>query len=78
MTDERRRERIRWHCRRGMLELDLILTRVLEHHYAAFGERELAQFEKLLALEDTVLLRYLYEGEEPTDIELKQFIQKIR
>ena len=61
-----------------MLELDLILTRVLDRHYPGFGDAELIQFEKLLALEDTVLLRYLYEGEEPTDPELKLFIQKIR
>ena len=76
--DDRRRERIRWHCRRGMLELDLILVRAFEHHYDALSESELDRFEKLLSLEDTVLLRYLYEGEEPAEIELKQLIQKIR
>jgi antitoxin CptB len=78
VSDDRRRERIRWHCRRGMLELDLILVRALERHYDHFTESELDQFEKLLALEDTVLLSYLYDGEEPTDFELKDIIQKIR
>ncbi|HKQ30863.1 MAG TPA: succinate dehydrogenase assembly factor 2 [Burkholderiales bacterium] len=76
--DDRRRERIRWHCRRGMLELDLILVRAFEHHYDTLSEPELDQFEKLLSLEDPVLLRYLHEGEEPVDFELKQLVQKIR
>lgn len=78
MSDDRRRERIRWHCRRGMLELDLILVRALEHHYDKLSEPELDQFEKLLALEDTILLSYLHDGEEPTDVDLKKIIQKIR
>jgi antitoxin CptB len=78
VSDDRRRERIRWHCRRGMLELDLILVRALERHYDNFSQAELDQFEKLLALEDTVLLSYLYDGEEPVDSELKQLIRKIR
>ena len=74
----RRLERMRWHCRRGMLELDLILTRVLERDFDHFTPRELDLFEQLLAMEDTVLFDTLQGVALPTDPELKQLVEKIR
>ena len=78
MTDDRRLERMRWHCRRGMLELDLMLARVLERDFASFTPRELDLFEQLLAMEDTTLFDTLQGIEQPTDPELKQLVEKIR
>ncbi len=49
--------RLRWHCRRGMLELDLILARFLDQHLAQLSAQQLREFEALLALEDQVLWR---------------------
>lgn len=77
MSDDRRRERLRWHCRRGMLELDLILIGAFDRWYDRFTEAEIDQFEQLLAMEDTTLLACLQGSEEPADIQLKNFIQKI-
>lgn len=78
MTDDRRLDRLRWHCRRGMLELDLILARVLERDIGHFTPRELDLFEQLLAMEDTTLFDTLQGVAEPTDPELKQLVEKIR
>jgi antitoxin CptB len=78
VSDDRRRERLRWHCRRGMLELDLILAAAFDRHYHRFTESEIDIFERLLGMEDTVLLACLQGNEEPADFELKNFIQKIR
>ena len=44
--------RLRWHCRRGMLELDLVLERFLEENYAGLTAQQRQEFEDLLALED--------------------------
>jgi antitoxin CptB len=77
MTD-RRLERLRWHCRRGMLELDLILARVLERDFAHFTPRELDLFEQLLAMEDTTLLDTFQGVAQPADPELKRLVEKIR
>jgi antitoxin CptB len=44
--------RLRWHCRRGMLELDLVLARFLEENYAGLTARQRQEFETLLELED--------------------------
>jgi succinate dehydrogenase flavin-adding protein (antitoxin of CptAB toxin-antitoxin module) len=48
--------RIRWHCRRGLLELDLILEQFNSRHLAALDEGERARFRELLAFGDNDLL----------------------
>ena len=48
-------ERARWRCRRGLLELDIILQRFMDLHYAQLNETELQQFETLLSLPDNDL-----------------------
>jgi antitoxin CptB len=48
-------ERVRWRCRRGLLELDLVLQRFVDEYYAGLGEAERRQFETLLDLADNEL-----------------------
>jgi antitoxin CptB len=48
-------DRIRWRCRRGMLELDLVLAAFLERHLNSLGPRSLATLRKLLELPDPEL-----------------------
>ncbi len=48
--------KLRWQCRRGCLELDLLLTRYLEHQYPLANLAEKQKFEELLKLEDSVIL----------------------
>jgi antitoxin CptB len=47
---------LRWRCRRGKKELDLVLARFLERHLAGLDAAQRAAFERLLALEDEDLL----------------------
>lgn len=77
MIDERRRERVRWHCRRGLLELDLLLDRFLERYYAKLDEREHAAFERLLETPDPLLLDYCFGASAPDDPELLALVRKI-
>jgi len=44
--------RIRWRCRRGMLELDIVLQRFLRKYYAQLSESQHREFETLLSLPD--------------------------
>lgn len=48
-------ERARWRCRRGLLELDIVLLRFMDKYYAQLNETELQQFNELLALSDNEL-----------------------
>ena len=69
--------KLRWQCRRGMLELDTLLLNFIDHHISELSEKELAEFEKLLKVSDQTLYRWLIEIEE-TDCEaFKPIISKI-
>lgn len=57
--------RIQWACRRGMLELDLLLARFLEKQYANLSEAECLQLMHLLNEEDTSLYAWLMGQESP-------------
>ncbi|MEK7778778.1 MAG: succinate dehydrogenase assembly factor 2 [Pseudomonadota bacterium] len=48
-------ERARWRCRRGMLELDIVLQRFLDRYYLQLNNQQLEQFERLLDLPDNDL-----------------------
>jgi len=47
-------QRVRWRCRRGLLELDIVLGRFIEH-YAGLDEKQRVVFDYLLDLPDTEL-----------------------
>lgn len=47
--------RLRWRCRRGMRELDVLLLDYLERHYPSASAAERAAFTELLELPDPEL-----------------------
>jgi antitoxin CptB len=55
MTDEEVR-RLSWRCRRGLLELDIVLQRFSENHLAGLTKQELLAFDSLLDLPDNEFL----------------------
>ena len=70
--------RLRWQCRRGMRELDLLLVRYLESEYPTASRAEQHGFERLLELTDPELLGYLLHGALPADQELAHVIERVR
>ena len=70
--------RLRWRCRRGMLELDLILLEFVERQYPKLPVPDRRTFERLLNVPDASLLAYLNGTTEATDGELRYIVQKIR
>ena len=48
-------DRVRWHCRRGLLELDLVLNDFLEKHYQGLTPDQKASLTRLLDLPDNDL-----------------------
>lgn len=71
-------KRLRWQCRRGAKELDVILYAYLDNHYAVSGVTEQRLFSELLALEDDLLIAYFFADSLPEQRELKQLVEKIR
>ncbi len=52
---DRAAQRIRWHCRRGLLELDLVLARFLDSRFEQLSLAEREIFSGLLERADTEL-----------------------
>ncbi len=48
-------ERVRWRCRRGMLELDIVLGRFIETHFARLDAGQREAFDTLLNVPDATL-----------------------
>ena len=71
------RARLKWHCRRGMRELDLLLEDFLEERFDMFsvGEREI--FEQLLNCRNEDLMVWLIEGGVPQDAQLASMVRRI-
>jgi antitoxin CptB len=70
--------RLRWQCRRGTKELDLLLQCYLETDYLLADDEEKALFLELLALEDDELLAVLMGDLEMGVEEMKVLVDKIR
>lgn len=71
-------KRLRWRCRRGMRELDQLLTRYLDRAWAADSEAQRGIFLELLDTEDDRLWRWFMGYEVPTDAGLAALIARIR
>lgn len=70
--------KLRWRCRRGTLELDILLIRYLEVSYLAANPAEQQAFLRLLESEDTELMRYLMGECLPEAPGLVDVVTKIR
>jgi antitoxin CptB len=76
--DERRFARLRWRCRRGMLENDLILTRFLDARGLSLNAGEVAALDRLLDLADSELWDLLAGRAEPADATLLPLLAELR
>jgi antitoxin CptB len=70
--------RLRWRCRRGMLENDLILARFLDFRGETLTEGELVALDRLLELSDTELWNLLSGRQEPEDAAVKPLVEALR
>lgn len=70
--------RLRWQCRRGMLELDVLLGNFLEQAYVKLNAEDQALFVELLACTDQDLFMWLTGKEVPTDPRILIMVNKVR
>lgn len=77
MTSSQER-RLRWACRRGLLELDFILSRFLEHEFGKLDHRGQRAFESLLTYADNDLWHLIATPTAPIAVEHQQIVKKLR
>jgi len=59
--------RLFWHSRRGMLELDVLLVPFLKEAYLDLPEADKARYENLLTCEDPDLFSWFLRNGQPED-----------
>ena len=71
-------ERAHWRCRRGLLELDIVLQRFMDRYYAQLDRQGLEQFERLLSLPDNDLWDLISERKTPVDNSLQTVLELLQ
>lgn len=69
---------LRWRCRRGMLELDLMLRSFVDKEIENLTADELEVFDRLLDYPDQTLLELFLSQTYSSDKEIGQFVKRIR
>ena len=68
---------LKWHCRRGMRELDVVLVAYLENDYQGANQSEQEAFVRLLQLEDPRLFALLMGYEITQDPDEAALLAKL-
>jgi antitoxin CptB len=71
-------ERARWRCRRGLLELDIVLLRFMDKYYTQLNEAELQQFEELLSLSDNELWNLIVGMKKIKNVEAQYVLRLLQ
>ena len=71
-------KRLRWRCRRGLLENDLVLERFIELYGSHLTEKQVQAFERLLDYGDKELLDLVVRRSEPGDPGLVEVVELLR
>ena len=71
-------ERVRWRSRRGLLELDIVLGRFIDEHYAQLDVAGQRAFEELLDMPDNSLWDMITGSQAAAQFEQHALLEKIR
>ena len=77
-VDTVRLERVRWRCRRGMLEMDILLGRFVEQRYVQLDEQQREAFDELLELTDTDLWDLIRSEKEPEQARQREVLEWLK
>ncbi len=72
------RGRVRWQCRRALLELDVVLARFLDTHFDRLSDGQLADLDDLLRCDDYDLWAMINGSAECTTDRWKEMIGLLR
>jgi antitoxin CptB len=70
--------RVRWQCRRGMLELDVLLNQFLDNDYERLSVEQKKVFDNILDYPDQVLYDLLLEKMNTADKAIAEIITMVR
>ena len=77
MFDKQRYGRLKWACRRGMLELDVLFMPFSESGFLELSDEGKEVFERLLTFDDPDLYAWFMGHQACDDKEIREMIQHI-
>lgn len=77
MVDDVELNRLFWHSRRGMLELDVLLVPFVREVYASLNEVDRALYRRLIECEDQDMFVWFMQRGESEDAELQRMVRMI-
>lgn len=77
MSEQSETARIRYQCRRGMLELDVFLPHYFDQHYPSMDDHKRSLFQQFLQEPDPDLFAWLM-GFDSCKPEYQQLVDEIR
>jgi len=78
VIDDRALSKLRWRCRRGLLENDLLIERFFSSHGAAITPVQAEGLEVLMDLPDNDLLDLLLRRTEPVELDHAGALEVLR
>lgn len=69
--------RLRWQCRRGMLELDLLLITFLDKSFQSLSLQQREDFNTLLMQSDFILYTWLIKRDAVSNQSLNDIVERI-
>jgi len=76
--DEINVKKLHWACRRGMLELDVLLGKFLKEAYPGLSQEDKSRFSQLLTCADPELFAWLLGRETPDEPDMAAIVEVIR
>ncbi len=70
--------RVRWLCRRGMKELDLVINRFFENEYDSLSEQDQIYFKDFLEVEDPEIYSWIMGRTTPENQHHAAIINKLQ
>ncbi|MBT8115951.1 MAG: succinate dehydrogenase assembly factor 2 [Arenicella sp.] len=67
-----------WRCRRGVRELDILLSGFLRTDYPDLNDEERRTFQRLLEIQDPVIMDWLFGRGVADDPELQKLIERLQ
>lgn len=77
MAETAETARLRWRCRRGMRELDMLLMRYMDDDYRRASPLQQHAFERLLSLQDPEILALLTRRSVAEDRHLRDVVERL-
>jgi len=74
---ERVNSALRWRCRRGMLELDIILNQFIDNQYSLLDPEQKKTFDLLLDYPDQLLFDLFLGHMQSSDNKVSELVQTI-